>query len=70
LSAWARIALIARGQWLTKVGPVEVSGGDSGSQRLGGSLDNADETIGSLRQATEEVNDLLDRMEQDSKGAQ
>lgn len=62
------VALIARGQWLTKVGPVQVSDGDSGSRRLGGSLGKADETIDSLRQATEEVNDLLDRMKHDSKG--
>jgi hypothetical protein len=61
------VALIARGQWLTKVGPVEVSGSRSDGQRLKGSLDKADETIGGIRQATGEVEELLNQMKRERR---
>jgi hypothetical protein len=68
----AVIALIARGQWLTKVGPVEVSErvGDvrTENQRLERWLEKSDETIDSMRHAAGEVNDLFDRMNQDTEG--
>jgi hypothetical protein len=55
-------ALIARGQWLTRVGPVQVAQpvADIGaeSQRLEDSLAEARETIGSIR------NDLLENERQ------
>jgi hypothetical protein len=60
------VALIARGQWLTKVGPVEVSERvsdvDAHNRRLEESLEMTDETIGGMRQATREVKEMLDRI--------
>ncbi len=61
------VALIARGQWLTKIGPVEVSGGRSDGQRLKGSLEKADETISSIRQATGEVEEVVNRMRRERR---
>jgi hypothetical protein len=58
------VALIARGQWLTKVGPVEVSEPVSDvkaeSQRLQEELVQAREWIGKLRQQIAEYRDLID----------
>lgn len=60
------IALIARGQWLTRVGPVQVSEQvsdiDAENQRLKESLENARETIDNLKQDLAESNTLLDKM--------
>jgi len=68
------VALIARGQWLTKVGPVQVServsdiGG--GSQRLTKSVEKTEETVDGMRKTTREIDDLIERMTRDSKGVQ
>jgi uncharacterized small protein (DUF1192 family) len=68
------VALIARGQWLTKVGPVEVSERVSvvrtENQRLERSLEKSDETIDSMRHAAEAIDNLLDRMNQDPEGVE
>jgi len=67
------VALIARGQWLTKVGPVEVSERVSDlkaeNQRLERLLEKSDETVDSMRQASGETKDVFKRMNQDGKGA-
>ena len=64
------VALIARGQWLTRVGPVQVSeqvsGIDAENQRLKESLENARETIDNLKQDLAETNQVLDQMMRDS----
>jgi outer membrane murein-binding lipoprotein Lpp len=66
------VALIARGQWLTRVGPVQVSEQvsdlDAENQRLQDSLENARESIHNLKQDLAESNYLLDQMMQDSGG--
>jgi hypothetical protein len=68
------VALIARGQWLTRVGPVEVSEQvsdiDAENKRLKESLENARETIDNLKQDLAETNYVLDRMMRDSGGAE
>jgi ABC-type protease/lipase transport system fused ATPase/permease subunit len=68
------VALIARGQWLIKVGPVEVSErvSDIGNEnrRLERLLEKSDETVGSVRHAAGEVDDLLDQMNQDPEGVE
>ena len=60
------VALIARGQWLTKVGPVEVSERVSDlkteNRRLEKSLAQARNRIGKLRQEITEYEDLVDWM--------
>ena len=63
------VALIARGQWLTRVGPIhvseqvseEVSGMDAENERLRRSLENARETIDNLKGDLAETNRLLDQ---------
>ena len=64
------VALIARRQWLTRVGPVQVSEQvsdiDAENQRLKESLENARETIDNLKQDLAESNSLLDQMMRDS----
>jgi len=68
------VALIARGQWLTRVGPVQVSEQvsdlDAENQRLQESLENARETIDNLKRDLAESNILLDQMMQDSGGSE
>jgi ABC-type protease/lipase transport system fused ATPase/permease subunit len=68
------VALIARGQWLIKVGPVEVSErvSDIGSEnrRLERLLEKSDETVDSVRHAAGEVDNLLDRMNQEPEGVE
>ncbi|HET8955251.1 MAG TPA: hypothetical protein VFN18_06285 [Solirubrobacterales bacterium] len=68
------VALIARGQWLTRIGPVQVSEQvsdlDAENQRLQESLENARETIDNLKQDLAESNILLDQMMRDSEGAE
>jgi len=68
------VALIGRGQWLTKVGPVEVSDrvSDIGSEnrRLERLLEKSDETVDSVRHAAGEVDNLLDQMNQNPKGVE
>ena len=67
------VALIARGQWLTKVGPVQVSErvSDVGSQnrRLEGSLEKAEETIDDLEQDLAQSAKRIEWMNRDAKGA-
>jgi hypothetical protein len=59
------VALIARGQWLTRVGPVEVSERVSDleleNRLLEESLENAEQTIDVLRYKLGETNFLLGR---------
>jgi hypothetical protein len=66
------VALITRGQWLTRIGPVEVSEGveDLGAenQRLKESLKNAEQTIDILRYELMESNSLMDRKPKNSEG--
>jgi hypothetical protein len=66
------VALIARRQWLTRVGPVQVSERvsdvEAENRRLERLLEKADETVGGMRQATGEGNNMLERMNQDPKG--
>jgi hypothetical protein len=56
------VALIARRQWLTKIGPVEVStpvaGVEADNQQLEGELTQADEDIGKLRQELSVLEDV------------
>ena len=63
------VALIARGQWLTRVGPVQVSeqvsGIDAENKRLKESLETARETIDNLKQDLAETNYGLDQMMRD-----
>jgi hypothetical protein len=40
------------------------------NQRLERSLEKSDETVGSMRHAAKEIDNLLDRMNQDSKGVE
>jgi hypothetical protein len=67
------VALIARRQWLTKVGPVQVSEQvsdiDAENRRLKDSLENARETIDNLKQDLAESNRVLDQMMRDSGGS-
>ena len=60
------VALIARGQWLTRIGPVhvseQVSDIDAENQRLKESLENARETIDNLKGDLAESNYVLDQM--------
>jgi hypothetical protein len=60
------VALIARGQWLTRVGPVrvseQVSDIDAENQRLKESLAGAIEIIDNLEQDLAETNYELDQM--------
>ena len=67
------VALIARGQWLTKVGPVEVSERVSGvgaeNRRLERLLEKSDETVDSMRHAAGEAMDVFKRINQDGEGA-
>lgn len=60
------VALIVRRQWLTRVGPVEVSEQvsdiDAENKRLLESLENARETIDNLKQDLAASNRLLDQM--------
>lgn len=59
------IALIARRQWLTRVGPLEVSDRVSElkaeNQRLGRSLKYAEQAIGDLEQELAGTNQVLDQ---------
>lgn len=68
------VALIARGQWLTRVGPVQVSEQvsdiDAENQRLKESLENARDTIDNLKQDLAETNYVLDQMMRDSGGTE
>jgi hypothetical protein len=63
------VALIARGQWLTKVGPVEVSAPvaevRTENQRLEELLAKADETVDGMRQAMGEGRDMIERISKD-----
>ncbi|HEV2790622.1 MAG TPA: hypothetical protein VGV69_04915 [Solirubrobacterales bacterium] len=43
------IALIARGQWLTRIGPVQVSGLDTENARLEKTLQSSEERVDVLR---------------------
>jgi hypothetical protein len=65
-------ALMARRQWLIKVGPLEVSERVSEMRgdirRVEGLLEKTDETVDSMRQAVGSVDSLLERMDQDPKG--
>lgn len=67
------VALIVRGQWLTKVGPVQVSErvSDVGAEirRLEGSLEEAEETIDDLEQDLAQSADRIEQMKRDAKGA-
>lgn len=60
------VALIARRQWLIRIGPVEVSERvsdfDAENQRLEESIENAEQTIDSLRYELAISNALLDRV--------
>lgn len=66
------IALIARGQWLTKVGPVEVSERvetvNSESRQLEGWLAQAQEEIGRLRQEIAAFEVLINVKSQKAEG--
>jgi hypothetical protein len=64
------IALIARGQWLTRVGPVQVSDINAERQRIEKSLGKYDETVDSMGQAMRAANDLLKRIDQDKEGVE
>lgn len=68
------VALIARRQWLTRVGPVQVSEQvsdiDAENRRLKESLENARDTIDNLKQDLAETNYVLDRMMRDSGGTE
>lgn len=68
------VALIAKGQWLVRVGPVQVSEQvsdlDSENQRLKESLENARETIDNLKGDLAESNILLDQITRDSGGTE
>jgi hypothetical protein len=64
------VALIARGQWLTRVGPVQVSDINAERQRLEKSLGKTGETVDSMRQAMREANDLLERTDQVKEGVE
>lgn len=58
------VALIAKGQWLTRVGPVrvsEVSGVSAGTEHLERSLENARETIAQLNADITKSSQMLDR---------
>jgi hypothetical protein len=65
------VALTVRGQWLTRVGPVQVSEpvSEMGAemQRLKGSLDRVDETMDSMRKTVWESSDLLNRKYRDAE---
>jgi hypothetical protein len=65
------VALIARGQWLTKVGPVEVSERvrtvDAESRQFEQSLAQAAERIDKLRQEIAGYKELVDGMSQDGR---
>jgi len=66
------VALVAKGRWLVRVGPVQVSEQvsdiDAENQRLKDSLENARETIDNLKQDLAESNRVLDQMMRDSGG--
>src|SRR5215213_9418663 len=66
------VALIARGQWLTKIGPVEVSEPVSDvkaeSQRLQEELVQTRGSVGKLRQEIAEYKGLIDWMSQNKGG--
>ena len=68
------VALIARRQWLTRVGPVQVSEQvsdiDAENRRLKESLENARDTIDNLKQDLAETNYVLDQMMRDSGGTE
>jgi len=68
------VALIAKRQWLVRVGPVQVSEQvsdlDSENQRLKESLENARETIDNLKGDLAESNILLDQITRDSGGTE
>jgi uncharacterized protein YlxW (UPF0749 family) len=68
------VALAAKGQWLVRVGPVQVSEGlsdlRSENQRLDERLANADEAIADLERELSEMNCLLYRGLNDSGGAE
>jgi signal transduction protein with GAF and PtsI domain len=67
------VALIAKGQWLTRVGPVQVSEQVSDiyaeNQRLKESLENAHETIDNFKSDLAQSNLLLDQMMRSSGGS-
>jgi len=66
------VALIARGQWLTRVGPVHVSERvsdvEAENRRLEKLLEKTDETVEDMRQATGEGHGMLKQMNQDPRG--
>jgi hypothetical protein len=62
------VALIARGQWLTRVGPVHVS--DVDNQRLLVSIEHVRETIDNLEQDLAKSNLEIERMREAAKGVQ
>jgi hypothetical protein len=66
------VALIARGQWLTKIGPVEVSERVSDvkaeSQRLQVELVQTRGSVGKLRQEIAECRDLINWMSRNKEG--
>jgi hypothetical protein len=68
------VALIAKGQWLVRIGPVQVSEQvsdlDSENQRLKESLENARETIDNLKGDLAETNFLLDKITEGSGGTE
>jgi hypothetical protein len=63
------VALIARGQWLTRVGPVQVSEQvsdiDAENRRLTKSLDSTREVVDNLRQDMVETNRMVGQTMQD-----
>jgi hypothetical protein len=63
------VALIARRQWLTKVGPVEVSDVDAVSQRRGEEIAEARETIAKLRQQLAVDHELMSGTSREAEGS-
>lgn len=62
------VALTARGQWLTRVGPVHVS--DVDNQRRLVSIEHVRETIDNLEQDLAKSNLAIERMREAAKGVQ
>ena len=68
------VALTARGQWLTRVGPVQVaeqvSDMDAERQEFAKALERTDEIIDNLKQDLARTDDIIDRMERGTEGAE